>query len=68
MARYEFVSNCCGARPKNWGDNDSADFGICSECKEHCEYGYNNQYGDFFKTESEAVESDIANERDLLNT
>lgn len=33
-----YVSNCCGAYPKSNGDNDSRDYGICSDCGEHCEY------------------------------
>ena len=32
------VSDCCGAEPIGNGDIDSADIGICPECKEHCEY------------------------------
>lgn len=32
------VSDCCGAAPKGNGDCDSEDFGICSQCHEHCEY------------------------------
>lgn len=32
------VSNCCGARPVSNGDCDTEDFGICSDCLEHCEY------------------------------
>jgi hypothetical protein len=32
------VSNCCGALPRGDGDNDSEDYGICPDCKEHCEY------------------------------
>ena len=34
----ELVSNCCGASPRGNGDNDSVDYGICSECGEYCEY------------------------------
>ena len=34
------VSECCGASPASYGDNDSdsMDWGICPVCKEHCEY------------------------------
>lgn len=32
------VSNCCGSLPRGNGDNDSEDYGICPDCKEHCEY------------------------------
>ena len=32
------VSDCCGASPRGNGDNDSVDYGICSECGEHCEF------------------------------
>jgi hypothetical protein len=32
------VSNCCGAYPRGNGDCDTEDLGICSDCKEHCEY------------------------------
>ena len=32
------VSDCCGASPRSNGDNDSVDYGICSECGEYCEY------------------------------
>ena len=35
MSKY---SSCCGAEPRSWGDNDTADFGICPECRDHCEY------------------------------
>lgn len=33
-----FASNCCGAPPKSNGDCDTSDFGICSECGDHCDY------------------------------
>lgn len=32
------VSNCCGAPAVSNGDCDTQDFGICSDCGEHCEY------------------------------
>lgn len=34
------VSDCCGAADRDTGDCDSsyADFGLCSQCKDHCEY------------------------------
>ena len=28
------ISNCCNAQP--WGD--MSEYGICSDCKEHCEF------------------------------
>lgn len=31
-------SNCCGAEPRSWGDNDTEDFGICPDCHDHCQY------------------------------
>jgi len=34
-----YVSSCCGAEPRGNGDCDSSDFGICPDCKDHCEYG-----------------------------
>ncbi len=33
------VSTCCGASPRSNGDCDTSDFGICSECGDHCDYG-----------------------------
>jgi hypothetical protein len=32
------VSDCCGAEPYSNGDSSTEDYGICPECKEHCEY------------------------------
>lgn len=32
------ISDCCGAEVYSNGDCDTSDFGICPECKEHCEY------------------------------
>ena len=31
-------SDCCGAAPRGNGDCDTADFGICPDCHDHCEY------------------------------
>lgn len=31
-------SSCCGAAPVSNGDSDTSDYGICSECGEHCDY------------------------------
>ena len=31
----EIISNCCGAQP--WSELDGP-YGICSDCKEHCEF------------------------------
>ncbi len=41
------VSDCCGAPPKGNGDNDMMDYGICSECGEHCEYINEEQEQEF---------------------
>lgn len=31
------ISNCCGA--SSWGHIDEVDMlGVCSDCKEHCEF------------------------------
>lgn len=38
MKNRQVYSSCCGATPISNGDCDSTDFGICPECKEHCEY------------------------------
>ena len=32
------VSDCCGAAPIGNGDMSLEDVGICSACREHCEY------------------------------
>ena len=32
------ISDCCGAEPYSNGDSSTEDFGICPDCKEHCEY------------------------------
>ena len=32
------VSSCCGAYPAGNGDMDYEDLGMCSDCKEHCDY------------------------------
>jgi hypothetical protein len=32
------VSDCCGAAPIGNGDISYEDVGICSSCKEHCDY------------------------------
>lgn len=34
----ELLSDCCGASVKGNGDNDSIDYGICLECRDHCEF------------------------------
>ena len=34
----EEVSNCCAALPRGNGDNDSKDYGLCSDCGDHCDY------------------------------
>jgi hypothetical protein len=40
MAKQEKVSSCCGEPDRDTGDCDVSygDFGLCSGCKEHCEY------------------------------
>ena len=41
-------SECCGASP--WmGD---ADYGICGECKEHCEFSYPEEYFEIYDEET----------------
>jgi hypothetical protein len=62
MSDYEYLSECCGAHPK--GNSD--DMGICTECKDHCDYGYFDSDGNFFATEQEAIYNDLLNERDKL--
>lgn len=32
------VSNCCGVRAWSNGDGTLEDYGLCSKCKDHCEY------------------------------
>lgn len=32
------ISNCCGAANYSNGDSDFAEFGICPDCREHCEF------------------------------
>lgn len=32
------VSDCCGAPAYSNGDSSTEDFGICPDCREHCEY------------------------------
>lgn len=31
------LSNCCGAEAYSNGDSGTEDYGICPDCKEHCE-------------------------------
>lgn len=66
--RYPLLTECCGNPPKGNGDNDTADFAWCPYCKDHTRYGYFDDYGNFFETKEKAIDSDIANERDLINT
>lgn len=47
------ISDCCGAPPTSNGDTDLSEFGICSDCGEHCEYI------DDEDDEDEQIESDI---------
>jgi len=65
---YDYLSDCCGAPPRGNGDIDSSDMGFCPECREHCEYGYFDSDGNMFSTEEDAINSDLANEQDLLKT
>ena len=39
----EIISNCCGAAP--WSELDGP-YGICGDCKEHCEFEMSRQFGD----------------------
>ena len=32
------ISDCCGAEAYSNGDSSTEDYGICPDCKEHCEY------------------------------
>jgi len=32
------TSTCCGSEPFSNGDGSTADYGICPECGEHCDY------------------------------
>lgn len=32
------TSNCCGAANVSNGDTDFAEFGICPECRENCQF------------------------------
>ena len=34
----EKLSDCCGASIKGNGDNDSSDYGICPQCRDHCSF------------------------------
>jgi hypothetical protein len=63
---YPFVSECCGASPRSNGDCDTSDYGLCSECNDHCAYGYFDSDGNFFETEDAAVESDLINDRENM--
>jgi len=38
--KAEKLSSCCGVPAKGNGDNDGEDYGICPDCKEHCQYQY----------------------------
>ena len=40
------VSDCCGAEAYSNGDSDTEDYGICPECKEHCEYIFDEENDD----------------------
>ena len=55
------VSDCCGASPAVIGDYDcdTSDFGICPECKEHCEY---IEEDEFYKEDSSEEEKNNSNE------
>lgn len=41
------VSNCCGVEAYSNGDASTEDYGICPECKEHCEYESVKEISDF---------------------
>lgn len=32
------ISDCCGVPAYSNGDSSTEDYGICPDCKEHCEY------------------------------
>ena len=32
------LSDCCGASVYSDGDGDTADYGICPDCHDHCTY------------------------------
>jgi len=64
--KYPYVSECCGASPRSNGDSDTSDYGLCSECNDHCTYGYFDSDGNFFETEEEAIEKDLINENEKL--
>jgi hypothetical protein len=34
----ELLSDCCGASDESNGDGCLSDYGICPECREHCEF------------------------------
>ena len=38
------ISNCCGAAPIGNGDMSLEDVGICSNCRDHCEYITETEY------------------------
>lgn len=44
------ISNCCGA-PAFFRGADFEDSGICSQCREHCEYIDDKEYDDEFNRE-----------------
>lgn len=62
------VSDCCNASPRGNGDCDTSDFGICPECREHCEYielvcGACHGTGEVDRTEDDDFD-DLTNEAD----
>jgi hypothetical protein len=50
------VSNCCGASNRGNGDSDYAEYGICPECKEHCEFVDDDDSGDELKVSFVKIE------------
>jgi len=50
--KHNLVSDCCGCPDKVVGDTSYEDFGICSECMEHCEYVPEEDETDFITNET----------------
>lgn len=49
--KYNLVSDCCSAPDKAIGDISFEDIGLCSECREHCEYVPEEDEIDFITNE-----------------
>jgi hypothetical protein len=57
----EYVSECCGVSPRGNGDSDSSDIGICPNCGDHCNYGYNSTDGEFFENLNDCLIKELEN-------